>query len=141
MEAQLDSWMSPRRLNTSVVGIFSGIAALLAAAGIFSLLHYAAALRTREFGVRFAWGAAPAGVLSLVVRDGVALATLGALLGAATAIAAARVFSTLLFGVRPWDLEALAAAVVAAIVLAAVASVLPAVRAARVNPMEALRAE
>ena len=141
MEAQLDSWMSPRRLNTSVVGIFSGIAALLAAAGIFSLLHYAAALRTREFGVRFALGATPAGVLSLVVRDGVALATLGALLGAATAIAAARVFSTLLFGVRPWDLEALAAAVVAAIVLAAVASVLPAVRAARVNPMEALRAE
>jgi len=57
------------------------------------------------------------------------------------AIAAARVFSTLLFGVQPWDLEALAAAVIGEIVLAVVASVLPAVRAAKVNPMQALRAE
>ena len=128
-------------MNTSIVGVFSAIATLLAAIGIFSLLHYATALRTREFGIRFALGATRRKVLAMVVRDGVGLAALGALAGAAGAIAAARAFSTLLFEVQPWDAEALCTATGGALLLAAAASLLPAIRAARVNPATALRSE
>jgi predicted permease len=141
VEAQIDRWMSQRRMNTSVVGIFSVLATLLAVVGIFSLLHYATALRTREFGVRFALGATRSNLLALVAWDGVMLASIGALAGGAAAIAAGRAFSSLLFGVQPWDAETLVIVGLGAIGLAAVASLAPAIRAAMVNPAEALRAE
>jgi predicted permease len=141
VEAQIDGWMGPRRMNTSVVGIFSAVAAVLAAIGIFSLLHYATAVRTREFGVRFALGATPSNVVAMVVRDGVSLAAIGAVTGAAGAIAAARAFQALLFAVQPWDAATLAASVAGALILAAAAALAPAIRAARLNPADALRSE
>lgn len=141
VEAQLDRWMSPRRMNTSIVGIFSTIAAVLAAIGIFSLLHYSTAVRTREFGVRLALGATPRKILGLVLSDGVRLAGIGAIIGAAGAIATARAFQSLLFAVQPWDPATIAICVAAAIALAAVASLAPALRAAVLNPSDALRAE
>jgi ABC-type antimicrobial peptide transport system permease subunit len=128
-------------MSTSIVGVFSGVATLLAAVGVFSLLHYATALRTREFGVRFALGATPSRVLAMVVREGVSMSAIGALAGAAAAIAAARAFQALLFGVQPWDAPTLPTCVAGALLLAAVASLAPALRAARLNPADALRSE
>lgn len=141
VEAQLDRWMSSRRMNTSIVGTFSAMATLLAAIGVFSLLHYATALRTREFGIRFALGATPTSVLTQVIRDGMALAAIGTLVGSVAAIAAARAFSALLFDVQPWDAPTLATTVIAALVLAAIASAFPAIHAAKLNPNDALRSE
>ena len=141
VEAQLDNWISSRRLNTTVVTVFSFIATLLAAIGVFSLLHYATAIRTREFGVRFALGATACDVLTQVIGEGVSLAAIGALIGSLAAIAAGRAFSTLLFGVRPWDAQAIGLAIAAILLLAAIASAAPALRAARLNPSEALRSE
>jgi len=121
------------------IAIGANTATLLAAVGIFSLLHYATALRTREFGVRFALGATRSNLLALVVWDGVMLASIGALAGGAAAIAAGPAFSSLLYGIQPWDLETLVIVGLGAIGLAGVASLAPAIRAAMVNPAEALR--
>ncbi len=141
LDAQINRWMGPRRMNTSIVGAFSAIATLLAAIGIFSLLHYATAIRTREFGVRFALGATPARLLAMVIRDGIVVASIGALAGAAGSIAAARTFQALLFGIQPWDVPTLAACMATALLLAAAASLGPAIRAAKLNPTAALRAD
>jgi predicted permease len=139
VEARMDQWTSPRRMNASVVAIFALLAATLAGIGVFSLLHYATSIRTREFGVRMALGATPANLLASVVRDGIRLAAIGAIVGAIAAIAAARTFQALLFEVQPWDPATIAACLAGAIALAAAASLFPAIRAAKLNPSDALR--
>jgi predicted lysophospholipase L1 biosynthesis ABC-type transport system permease subunit len=127
------------RFLATVMGVFAVIAVLIAAVGTFGVVTYVAARRTREYGVRAALGAGRSDLVSRVVGGGVRLAALGAVLGAAGAAAGAPLLERFLFGVGTRDpLSFLAGpCVVLAVVL--VASALPAGRAARIDPVRALR--
>jgi putative ABC transport system permease protein len=141
METVLAQSVSDRRLNVALVGAFAVLALVLAAIGLYGVLSYSVAQRTREIGVRLAVGASRASVLALVVGDAMRLIAVGIGLGLAAALVFGGVLSTLLFEVSARDVSTLA--VVAAVLFAAggVASYLPARRAMRVDPVVALRAE
>jgi putative ABC transport system permease protein len=117
------------------------VAFLLAGIGIQGLLSYAVSQRTREIGVRIALGARQGHILGLVVRDGVLLASAGILIGAALAYAAGRAMEALLFGVEPGDPVTFLSAVGLAAAMTVTGSLLPALRAVRVDPTTAIRAE
>lgn len=137
----LDQSLSRTTFTLVMLGIAGGMALLLGLVGLYAVLAYAVTRRRREIGIRLALGAEPRSVLRMIVRQGLLLAGLGMAVGAALAAIAARLMRSLLFGVRPFD-PATFLAVAAALLLAALlASWLPALRAARVNPIEALRAE
>jgi len=121
--------------------LFAGLALLLACIGVYSVLAYLTAQRVPEIGVRLALGSARGTVIWMIVRDGLAIAVPGVLVGAACAWSAARLVRAQLYGIAPGDPRTLltAAAVSLATVLAA--SWLPALRASRVAPVEALREE
>jgi ABC-type antimicrobial peptide transport system permease subunit len=131
----------PWRLGATMFGIFAGLALLVAAVGLYSVVAYEVAQRTREMGIRIALGAASRDVVALVVRDGIAPALAGVVLGLALALAASRAIASLLFDTSPRDPLVLGACATVLLVVALVASVIPARRATRVDPMEALRAE
>ena len=120
---------------------FAGAALLLAAIGIYGVISYAVAQRTREIGVRLALGAQRRDVTRLVMRQGLRLTVAGIVLGTVVAVGASRVLSTLLYGVTAGDpLTYMGVAALLGLV-AAIAAHVPARRAARVDPMVALRAE
>jgi ABC-type antimicrobial peptide transport system permease subunit len=126
----------------SLVSLFCAVTALMIAAlGLYGLLAYSVGTRTRELGIRAALGAAPAALLSAVMRQGLAVAAAGIGIGLGAALAVGRFLEALLFGVTPHD--PLVLGMVAALLLpvVAVACYVPARRAMRVNPVEALRAE
>jgi len=129
------------RLNAGLLGVFAAIALLVAAIGTYGVLAYSVSQRTRELGVRMALGADRAGVLRLIVREGMTIGLAGIVLGVLAAAAMGRVISTLVFGVSTWDLPTYlaVAGVLGAVTLAA--CIVPAVRASRVDPMIALRLE
>jgi predicted permease len=130
-----------QKLSAELLGGFSLAALLLAALGIYGVVSYGVARREREIGVRMALGAAGGDVLKMILREGLSLTLLGIAVGAIGALATARLLSAFLFGVSPHDpLTYLAVGVVLASV-AAIASLLPARRATRVDPATALRAE
>ena len=131
----------PWRLGSTMFGAFALLALVLSAVGLYGVLAYTAAQRTHEIGVRVAMGAQRSDVMRLMVHQGVAIAALGATVGALAALAAGRVISALLYGVTPRDPLVLLAAVLVPVVVAAVASYLPARRASRVDPVVALRTE
>jgi ABC-type antimicrobial peptide transport system permease subunit len=114
---------------------------LLAGVGIYGLLAYTVSQRSQEIGVRLALGAEPLRVGRMIVADGMRLALFGIVPGVLGAYAAARGMSALLFGVAPGDPATFATGVVAALVMTFAGSLVPALRAVRVNPMSALRAE
>ena len=127
------------RLNATLLGVFACVALLVAAIGTYGVLAYSVSQRTKELGLRMALGADRAGVLRLVVREGMTVGAAGILAGVAAAIAMSRVLSALVFGVSVWD-PSTYLAVSAVLALVALAScVVPAVRASRVDPMTALR--
>jgi putative ABC transport system permease protein len=130
-----------RRTQVRVLAVFAGLAIGLAALGLHGLLSYAVSRRTAEIGVRMALGARARDVLRLVLREGVALAALGALLGSVLAYLAGRSLGALLAGVAPADVTtfSIAAAVVAA--TAVTGSLVPALHAARTDPATAMRVE
>ena len=130
----------PRFLAT-LVGMFAVTAMALAAVGLYGVVAYSVTLRTREVGIRMALGATAGLVLRAFVREGLVLGTLGAALGTAGAIALTRVLNALLFGVTALDRTTFAAVGGVLIVIVALASLIPAARAARVNPVHALRTE
>ena len=141
MKTLIDQSASQPRLNASLVAMFAVLAALLSALGIYGVLAYLVSQRTQEIGIRMALGAERSSVLGLVFGRGLRLAAAGLVLGIIGALGVARWIGSLLFEVRardPWTIVA-AAAVVAAI--AVLASYLPARRAARVDPLIALRSE
>jgi putative ABC transport system permease protein len=133
--------ISQRRFLMTLLGAFAGIAVLLAAIGVYGVLAYVVSQRTQEIGLRLAIGAAPDDVVRLFLREGITLALIGLVAGLAGALAAGRALTTMLFGVTATDPVTFAGVAAALAIAAAGASYLPARRAARVDPMEALRAD
>ena len=129
------------RFTMLLLATFAGVALLLGVIGIYGVMSYAVASRTREIGVRLALGAAPSDALRLVLRDGMTLAAVGIGIGVSVALASTRLMSGLLYGVSPTDPLTLAAAPVTLLAVALLASYLPARRATRVDPTTALRAD
>ena len=132
--------VSPR-FNMLLIGAFAFVAVALAAVGVFAIIAYSVASRTREIGVRMALGATPQQLVADVVRQGITLAALGIALGFAGALALGRFFAGLLYGLEPTDGVTLAVTLLGFGIIAAGASYLPARRAARVDPLTALRSE
>jgi putative ABC transport system permease protein len=135
------STTAPRRFNTLLLAIFAAVALALAATGIYSVISYSVTQRTQEVGVRMALGARPGDVIRLILKQGLALTLIGVAAGVFGAIAAARVMSGLLYGVTTTDPATFAAISLFLAIVAALACYLPARRAARVEPMAALRCE
>lgn len=141
MTSIMSASIAAQRFQTILLGVFAGTALLLTAIGIYGVVACAVSLRVREIGVRMALGAKASGVIRAIVVRGVVLAGAGALLGLAGAFASTRVLAGQLFGVKPNDPQTLLITVTALIVVAIVASWLPARRAALVQPMQALSME
>jgi predicted permease len=133
--------VAPTRIGATLLGAFGILALLLAAVGLYGVIAYSVSLRTREMGVRIALGAGRGDVLRLVLRQGVRLALLGVGAGALLAVLVGRVLAALLYGVSPLDPLAYALAATILLLVAAAANLVPALGAARVDPMRALRAE
>jgi putative ABC transport system permease protein len=133
--------LSRRRFNLLLVGTFAGSALLLALAGVFGLLAYSVAQRTREIGVRIALGATPGNVLAMVLLEGLATAASGVVIGLITTLLLTKYIRSLLFEVGPADLTTLTSAVALLVLVTVLASYIPACRAAKVDPMVALRYE
>jgi putative ABC transport system permease protein len=134
------SW-ARHRFDAMLFGGFGVAALLLAASGIFAVLSYAVASRTREFGVRIALGANPGRVLWHVLREGMAFPIAGLAIGIAASLAATRLLQASLYEISPQEPRVFAGTAALLVVVAAAACVVPAWRATRVDPMEALRAE
>jgi putative ABC transport system permease protein len=141
LAALVDASLAGRRFTMLVLLAFAAIAIALSVIGVYGVLAYLVAQRTREVGLRLAIGASPADVVWLFVREGAALTLVGLGAGLAGALAAGRWISGLLFGVTPADPVTLAIVVCALAGAAACATYVPARRAAQVDPSDALRAE
>jgi putative ABC transport system permease protein len=136
---RLDSDLAPRRLQTSLVTIFSIVALLMSAVGIYGLVHYSVATRTQEIGIRMAVGARAGDVFRMVVREGLQLSIVGLLLGLVGAYWVGAAGSSLLFGVTATDPLTLATVSLLLTAVAASACFLPARRAMKVDPVVALQ--
>jgi putative ABC transport system permease protein len=139
-EVVSDSVARPRFL-AQLLGIFATVALLLSAIGTYGVLAYSIMERRCEIGIRMALGATQRGVLGMVLRQGLGLASLGLVLGLIGAAALTRLTSTLLFGVTPLDPATFTVVAAFMLVIAAAAAIVPARRATRVDPLTALRAE
>jgi predicted permease len=131
----------PWRVGAALFTGFGVLALIVAIVGIYSTVSYGVSQRTHEFGVRIALGARLADVLRLVLGEGLATVMLGVVIGIALAIAAGRLVATLLYGVAPTDPLVMISVSLTLLVVAAAATLVPALRAGRLDPMRALRAE
>jgi putative ABC transport system permease protein len=136
-----DRSMARTSFTLVMLGIASGMALVLSVVGIYGVIAYAVSQRTREIGIRMALGAQPMGLKRMFVRHGLLLAGVGAALGMTAAVGVTRLMSSLLFRITAVDPTTYAAVSVVLITAAAVASYVPARRATRVDPGEALRIE
>lgn len=137
----LDDKLAPQRFSALLLGVFAGVALLLAAVGIYSVLAYIVRGRTREIGIRTALGAQRADVFRLVIVEGMWPVLAGIAAGTIAALASARVMETLVFAVSASDPLTLAAVAATLALVALMASLVPAYRALRLDPVKALRAE
>jgi predicted permease len=141
MDAWIDLSIGDRQQQSTLLAVFAGLALLLAAIGLYGVLSYAVTRRRREIGLRIALGASPAAVVRLVVGHGLALTAAGVGIGLAAAWALARAMDSMLFGVSAGDPATLASVIGVLAAVAAVACAMPAFRAARIDPMLAMREE
>jgi predicted permease len=141
LERRLSEFESPRRFQTLLMALFSAAALLLAAMGIYGLIHHSVAQRTQEIGIRMALGAQAGAVLAMVLRQALVVALIGAAAGVIAALALTQTMASLLYGVKTTDLLTFASAPAALLLIALAASTLPARKAARIDPMVALRYE
>jgi putative ABC transport system permease protein len=137
----LDRQLTPQRFSTQVLGVFAGVALLLAAVGIYSVLSYIVRGRSREIGIRTALGAQRADVIRMVIVEGMSPTLVGIAAGTIAAIASAKVMETLVFGVSASDPLTLGAVGATLAFVALMASLVPAYRALRFDPVNVLRAE
>jgi ABC-type antimicrobial peptide transport system permease subunit len=133
--------LAQRTFALALVQAFAIIALILAAIGLYGVLAYTVAGRTREIGVRMALGAPAAHVLGLVARESASVVGIGLAIGAVAAVGAGRAIAGLLYGIGPVDPLSLLAAVAALALVCALATLLPARRALRIDPLLALKAE
>ena len=141
MEDLVSASMGQRRLSTVLLGTFAGLALLLASLGIYGVMAYSVTQRTRELGVRVALGATRDNVLGLVLRQGLVLAGTGTVIGLAGAFALTRFIGSQLFATKPTDPLTFASVTALLIAVAIGATLIPALRATRVDPLVALREE
>ena len=141
MEQNIARSVAEPRFRTVLLAIFAGLALALAAVGIFGVMAYSVAQRTRELGVRMALGATRGRVLQLVVGHGLRLTLIGVTIGIAASLAVTRYLSSMLFNVPPHDPMTLAALAAGLVVVSLGACYLPARRATLINPISALREE
>ncbi len=141
MEQALSRSVAARRFSMILLAVFALLALVLAAVGIYGVISYSVAQRTREVGIRMALGARTIDVIKLVVRDGLKLVLIGVGVGLAGAFALTRLMTTLLFAVTPTDVVTYAVVAVGLVVVALIACCIPARRATKVDPLVALRFE
>jgi putative ABC transport system permease protein len=141
MQDVISTTTAPRRFNALLLGVFAAIALVLATLGIYSVISYSITLRTQEIGIRMALGANRPAILMMVLRKGIVLTIIGAAIGLAGAFALTRWMSTMLFGVTASDPATYVIVLLMALGAAVSASLIPAWRASRVDPLHALRYE
>ena len=141
MDQAMGNWAAERRLTMILVAAFAALALTLGAVGVYGVMAHLVVQRTREIGIRIALGAVPREILGLVMRQGAWLAAAGVGLGVAGALAASRVLAGLLFQVTPTDPLTYAGTALALLGVAGIAALVPALRATRTDPVEALRSE
>ncbi len=141
MDTYVARSLAPARFNTILIGLFASVALLLTALGLYGVISYSVSRRTQEIGTRMAISAHPANILKLVVAQGMLLTVVGLLAGLAGATLISRLLVSLLFGVSPTDFATYTVMSVVLCSVSALASYIPARRAARIDPMAALRYE
>jgi putative ABC transport system permease protein len=141
MRSVVDRSAARQQFTMLLLSLFAGIALVLGVIGIYGVMSYAVAQRTREIGVRMALGASPGDARRMVLREGVSLAGVGIVLGVLAALVSTRALSGLLYGVTTMDPLTFGAVPIGLIVVALLASYHPARRATRVDPTTALRAD
>jgi predicted permease len=141
MEQALGAWAAERRLTMILVAAFAALALTLGAVGVYGVMAHLVVQRTREIGIRIALGAVPREILALVIGQGAWLAVAGVTLGVGGALAASRLLGRLLFEVTPTDPATYAGTALTLLGVAALAALVPALRATRTDPVEALRSE
>ena len=141
MEDIIGAELDAPRQDSALLGSFAGLALLLACVGLYGVLSYAVTQRTTEIGVRMALGATPPAILSMVAKRGLALTAGGLAIGLALSLAAGKLMSKLLYGIQPNDPRTMFAVGAVLLAVALCACVIPARRAARIDPMVALREE
>jgi putative ABC transport system permease protein len=141
MQDYVDQAMAPTRFALTLIGVFAVLAVVLASVGLYGVLAYGVRQRTAEIGVRMAFGAETHAILRLVVGQGLALAGIGVVIGIVASLGLTRVMAPLLVGVTPTDPATFASISGIFVLVAAMACWVPARRAARVDPVSALREE
>ena len=141
MDSHMAAALMPARVGAMLATAFGGLGTLLAAIGLYGVIAFSVARRTREIGLRMALGAEPGGVMAMVMRQGFTLVAVGLVAGTLLAAGAATVLQGLLYGVTPFDPWAWAAAIAAMVAAGAFANAVPARRAMRVEPLTALRTD
>jgi putative ABC transport system permease protein len=141
LEQIVDRAVAPRRLITNLLGAFSSLALLLASLGLYGVIAYSVSQRTRELGIRMAIGAQRGDVLQLILREGLLTAVAGVGLGLVGALVATRLLKGMLFGVSATSPMIFAANALILMAVALAACLIPARRASRIDPVEALRYE
>jgi ABC-type antimicrobial peptide transport system permease subunit len=141
MEEFVGRAVASQRFNMLLVGLFAGLGLLLASVGIYGVVSYSAAQRTNEIGIRIALGARAVDVVKLILKHGLGLASAGVAIGLVASLALTRLMKGMLFGVSATDPLTFAAITLLLVGVALLAALVPARRAAKVDPMIALRCE